>query len=74
MRYLHWLFHWWRTVRDTGKTVYQECAVCAKRRAWQRNPGIGAQPISWLWVSGGEFDAPRKLPTGGSSTAPVRSD
>lgn len=30
MRHLHFLFHWWRTVRDTGKTVYQECAVCAQ--------------------------------------------
>lgn len=68
MRFLHSLFHWWQTVRDNGKTVYQECAVCKKRRAWQRDTG-GYQPICQHWVEGGEFNRPLKLPRGGSSTA-----
>ena len=71
MHFLCSLSHWWQTVRDTGKTVYQECVVCKKRRAWQRHPGVGHQPISQDWLHGGKFDRPLKLPKGGSSTAGV---
>lgn len=50
LRLLHCFgWHWWRTVRDTGKTVYEQCD-CGKRRAWQRWPGIGVQPIDEGWV------------------------
>lgn len=69
-RLLHLLLHWWMTAKDTGKTVYQECAVCGKRRAWQRWPGVGAQPICERWLRGGSFRKPPLLPRGGSSTAP----
>jgi len=47
---LHWLTHWWEVKRDTGKTVYEECVVCGARRAWQRWPGVGAQPVDRAWV------------------------
>lgn len=48
--------HTWRTVEDTGKTRYQECATCGKRRALQRAGGY--QPIDRDWLAGGAFFDP----------------
>lgn len=45
------LFHRWKTVHDTGFTLYQECADCESRRATQPKTG-GYQPINTEWVLG----------------------
>ena len=52
-RWLHLFSCHWITVKDTGKTVYQQCSICGTRQAWQRWPGIGAQPIDRRWVETG---------------------
>lgn len=56
--WLHWLLHDWGVARDTGKTVYEQCLICGKRRAWQRHPGVGAQPVCRHWLRGEDFCTP----------------
>lgn len=41
--------HPWEVVEDTGKTVYEECARCGKRKVWQRHEG-GHQLMDKDWV------------------------
>ena len=45
------LFHRWRTVHDTGFTLYQECADCESRKVTHPNTG-GYQPINTDWLAG----------------------
>lgn len=44
--------HRWRTVRDTGVNVYQQCE-CGKRRVWLGDGGY--QAIDVYWVLTGEW-------------------
>lgn len=66
LAFLHLLFHRWLTVRDCGKTVYQRCRQCGRRRAWQRWPGVGAQPIDYRWVVTGDWSPRPRPPQGGT--------
>lgn len=86
MRWLHWLFHSWRTCSDTGIAIHQECRVCGKRRGGVRMPyGLVWHTSWWLdeipgcinmnWVNGvtnslATSHALRIPPQGGSGTAP----
>lgn len=47
------LWHRWATVLDTGKTVYERCTYCGKRRVRQGEGGY--QPIDRGWVLTGEW-------------------
>jgi len=44
-------FHRWRTVHDTGFTLYQECEHCESRKVTQPKTG-GYQPINTDWLAG----------------------
>lgn len=45
-------FHRWRTVRDTGVNVYQDCR-CGKRRV--TIGGTGYQPVDQDWLLTGAW-------------------
>lgn len=45
-----WLFHRWKTVKNTGSTMYQKCKDCDSRQILQCEGGY--QPINFKWLLG----------------------
>lgn len=49
MSLICYLWHSWKTVRDTGATTYKECLRCSARRIVQQSGGY--QPIERAWLT-----------------------
>lgn len=65
---IHRFRHCWKIVRDNGKTVYEKCSVCEKRRIRQRQGGY--QPVDYQWIKTGKWSYGEKRlvpPHGGSA-------
>jgi len=62
------LFHHFKTIRDTGATLYQECLRCGMRIARQNACG-GYQPVDQQWVDTGEWTKIGKPPNVDSSVS-----
>lgn len=45
-----WFFHRWKTVKDNGFTIYEECKDCNARQVRQRRGGY--QPVNFSWLNG----------------------
>ena len=63
-------FHKWKTVKDTGKHIYQQCSKCGKRRIIAVFNG-GYQPTDQLWIDTGEFTKPPPLPSAYRTQTPA---
>ncbi|HVO31493.1 MAG TPA: hypothetical protein VMV18_12180 [bacterium] len=51
------LVHHWRTVRDDGYWLYQECLGCKQRRVQAKN-SLKGQPPNPVWMQGGKLPTP----------------